>query len=212
MKRDEIVHEIKKRKAVAVIRMSDTKKLMLVIEAIQKGGVSVIEITMTVPNALAMIREVTSSVSPDVLVGVGSVLSGETAQQAIDAGAKFVVGPIFKRGIIEVAHKNNLPAMPGCFTPTEIQTAYEHGGDIIKVFPADVLGMAFFKGILAPMPHLPLMPTGGVTLTNGGEWIKAGACAVGVGTALLDRKAIESGDYLQLTQNARTLCEHLGMA
>jgi len=209
MKREEIVQEIKKRKAVAVIRMTDTKKLMRVIEAIQKGGVSVIEITMTVPNALAMIREVTSGVAPEVLVGVGSVLSGDTAQQAIDAGAKFVVGPIFKRGVIEVAHKNDLPAMPGCFTPTEIQTAYEHGADIIKVFPADVLGMAFFRGVLAPMPHLPLMPTGGVTLTNAGDWIKSGACAVGIGTALLDKKAIESGDYERLTENARVLCTTL---
>jgi len=159
-----------------------------------------------------MIEERSKSVGDDVTVGVGSVLDPTTAQNAIHAGARFVVGPIFKREIIDVAHRNDVPAMPGCFSPTEIQQAYEAGADIIKVFPADVVGMAFFKGILAPMPHLLLMPTGGVTLTNAGDWLKAGACAVGVGTALLDKKAIESENYSQLTENAKTLCESIAKA
>jgi 2-dehydro-3-deoxyphosphogluconate aldolase/(4S)-4-hydroxy-2-oxoglutarate aldolase len=102
--------------------------------------------------------------------------------------------------------------MPGAFTPTEIQSAYEAGADIIKVFPADILGMAFFKAVKAPLPHLKLMPTGGVSLTNAGDWIKAGACAVGVGSALLDRQAIEDGDYARLTENARILCASLEAA
>jgi len=189
--------------------MADAKKLLKVIDAIYRGGVSIIEITMTVPNALRMIEEVSKSVSSDVTVGVGSVLDAATAQKAVDAGARFVVGPIFKKEIVEAAHRNDVPAMPGCFTPTEIQTAYEAGADIIKVFPADVVGMAFFKGVLAPMPHLPLMPTGGVTLTNAGDWLKAGACAVGIGTALLDKKAIEAENYAQLTENAKILCESI---
>jgi 2-dehydro-3-deoxyphosphogluconate aldolase/(4S)-4-hydroxy-2-oxoglutarate aldolase len=209
MNRESVVTEIKAKAAVAVIRMTDTEKLLNVIEAIQKGGVSIIEITMTVPNAVTMIEQVSRAVAKDVTVGVGTVLDGATAQAAINAGARFVVGPIFKKEIIEIAHRNDVPALPGCFTPTEIQTAYEAGADIIKVFPADVVGMAFFKGILAPMPHLPLMPTGGVTLTNAGEWLKAGACAVGVGTALLDKKAIEREDYAQLTHNAKLLCESI---
>jgi 2-dehydro-3-deoxyphosphogluconate aldolase/(4S)-4-hydroxy-2-oxoglutarate aldolase len=122
------------------------------------------------------------------------------------------VSPIFKKEIIEVAHKNGVPALPGCFTPTEIQTAFEAGADIIKIFPADVLGMAFFKGILAPMPQLKLMPTGGVTLTNAGDWINAGACAVGVGTALLDKKAIENENYNLLTDNARLIMSSIEAA
>lgn len=209
MTKEQIVARVKDKAAVAVIRMTDAKKLLNVIDAINKGGVSIVEITMTVPNALKMIEEVSKSVSGEVTVGVGSVLNAQTALQAVDAGARFVVGPIFKKEIVEAAHKNNVPAMPGCFTPTEIQTAYEAGADVIKVFPADVVGMAFFKGVLAPMPHLPLMPTGGVTLTNAGDWLKAGACAVGVGTALLDKKAIETENYSQLTENAKVLCESI---
>ena len=212
MSRTRTVNEIKKRAAVAVIRMTDSKKLLRVVEAIGKGGVSVVEITMTVPNAIAMIREAVASVGNDAIVGVGSVLDERTAQSAIDAGARFVVGPVLKREIIEAAHKEDIPAIPGCFSPTEIQTASEAGADIIKVFPADVVGMAFFKAVLAPMPHLSLMPTGGVSLTNAGEWLLAGACAVGVGTALLEKKAIESGDYSGLTENARALCASIAEA
>ena len=127
------------------------------------------------------------------------------AEDAIKAGAKYVVSPVFKKEIIDMAHKYDVPVMPGCFTPTEIQTAYEYGADIVKVFPADVLGMAFFKGILAPMPHLKLMPTGGVTLTNAGDWLKAGACAVGLGSALLDKEAVKTENYGKLTDNAKQI-------
>ena len=212
MKRQEIVNSLIKASAVAVVRLTDPTKLIKVSEAIYAGGVSAIEITMTVPNAIKMIEEASKVLGSYMLVGVGSVLDPDTAQKAIDAGAKYVVSPIFKKEIIETAHKNNIPAMPGAFTPTEIQTAYEAGADIVKVFPADVVGMAFFKGILAPMPHLKLMPTGGVSLTNAGDWLKAGACAVGVGTALLDKKAIASGDYKTLTENAILLMESINKA
>ena len=212
MKRQEIVNSLIKASAVAVVRLTDPTKLMKVSEAIYAGGVSAIEITMTVPNAIKMIEEASKVLGSYMLVGVGSVLDPDTAQKAIDAGAKYVVSPIFKKEIIETAHKNNIPAMPGAFTPTEILTAYEAGADIVKVFPADVVGMAFFKGILAPMPHLKLMPTGGVSLTNAGDWLKAGACAVGVGTALLDKKAIATEDYKTLTANAKILMESINKA
>ena len=212
MKRQEIVDTLIKVSAVAVVRLTDPTKLIKVSEAIYAGGVSAIEITMTVPNAIKMIEEANKQIGSYMQIGVGSVLDSETAQKAIDAGAKYVVSPIFKKEIIETAHRNNIPAMPGAFTPTEIQTAYEAGADIVKVFPADVVGMAFFKGILAPMPHLKLMPTGGVSLTNAGDWLKAGACAVGVGTALLDKKAIASEDYKTLTANAKILMESINKA
>ena len=154
MKREEIVKRLIELKAVAVIRMQDPSKLIKVAEAIHDGGVKAIEITMTVPNAIETIALAQKEIGNKVLIGVGSILNAEMAQKAIDAGAQYVVSPIFKKEIIEISHKNDIPAMPGTFTPTEVQIAYECGADIIKIFPADVLGMAFIKGIKAPMPHL----------------------------------------------------------
>ncbi len=212
MNRQEIVQSLVECGAVAVIRLSDPRKLINVANAVYEGGVSGIEITMTVPNAIEVIANATKEIGSYVNVGVGSVLDSSTAQKAIDAGANYVVSPIFKIEIVETAHKNGVPAVPGAFTPTEIQTAFEAGADIIKVFPADVVGMAFFKGVLAPMPHLKLMPTGGVTLTNAGDWLKAGACAVGVGTALLDKNAIETDNYRTLSENAKVLMESIRAA
>ncbi len=205
MNRSEIVKKIKELGAIAVIRMSDTEKLKKVVEAIHNGGVSAIEITMTTPNALNVIEELSKAMGDEILIGVGSVLNISTAVDAINAGAKYVVSPILKIEIIMEVHKYDLPVLPGCFSPTEIQLAYEKGADIIKVFPADVVGMPFFKAVKAPLPHLNLMPTGGVSLTNAGEWIKSGACAVGVGSALLGKKAIDEENYSQLTENAKTL-------
>ncbi len=209
MSRIDIINSLLESKAVAVIRISDPGKLIKVAEAIYKGGISGIEITMTVPDAIKVIESASKELGSYMNIGVGSVLNAETAQKAVDAGARYVVSPIFKKEIVETAHKNDVPAMPGSFTPTEIQTAFEAGADIIKVFPADVVGMAFFKGVLAPMPHLKLMPTGGVSLTNAGDWIKAGACAVGVGSALLDKKAIAEGNFNKLTENARILVQSI---
>jgi 2-dehydro-3-deoxyphosphogluconate aldolase/(4S)-4-hydroxy-2-oxoglutarate aldolase len=209
MSRKEILQEILKRRAVAVLRVKEEDKLQNVIEAIYAGGVSIAEITMTVPNAIQLIEQMNKKLDKDIIIGVGSVLNSKTAEAAIKAGAKYVVSPVFKKEIIETAHKNDVPAMPGCFTPTEIQTAFEYGADIVKVFPADVVGMDFFKAILAPMPHLKLMPTGGVTLTNAGEWLKAGACAVGIGSALLDKKAIQENNYSKLTDNAKVLMKSI---
>lgn len=205
MSREEIVKKIKELGAIAVIRMSDTEKLKKVIEAVHVGGISAIEITMTTPNAIKVIEELSNTMSDDILIGVGSVTDKQTAVDAINAGAKYVVSPILKTDIIAEVHKYDLPVMPGCFTPTEIQTAHEAGADIIKVFPANIVGMDFFKAVKAPLPHLNLMPTGGVSLTNAGDWIKAGACAVGIGSALLDKKAIAEENYSLLTENAKKI-------
>jgi 2-dehydro-3-deoxyphosphogluconate aldolase / (4S)-4-hydroxy-2-oxoglutarate aldolase len=212
MDRKIILEEILKRKAVAVIRVKEPDKLKRVIEAIYAGGISVAEITMTVPNAIQLIEKMNEELDDDIIIGVGSVLNAAVAENAIRAGAKYVVSPILKKEIIDTAHKFNVPAMPGCFTPTEIQYAFELGADIIKVFPADVVGMEFFKAILAPMPHLKLMPTGGVSLTNAGNWLKAGACAVGIGSALLDKEAIKSEKYSKLTDNARLIMKSINEA
>ncbi len=205
MNRHEIVNRITSEGAVAVVRMADSEKLLRVAEALFRGGLSSLEITMTTPDALKVIEGATDELGDDVLIGVGSVLDSETARLAILAGAKYVVSPILKREIIETAHRYDVPAMPGAFTPTEILQAHEYGADIVKIFPSDVVGMAFFKAVKAPMPHVNLMPTGGVSLTNAGDWLKAGACAVGVGSALLDKKAIAEEKYSVLTENAKTL-------
>lgn len=212
MDRIHVLNNIYKSGAVAVIRMADSAKLMKVAEAIYKGGVSAIEITMTTPNALAVIEDIARNMGDTIQIGVGSVLDAATARMAINAGAEYVVSPVFKKEIIEMAHRYDKAAMPGCFTPTEILTAWETGADVIKVFPADILGMAFFKAVLAPMPQLKLMPTGGVNLDNAGDWLKAGACAVGIGSALLDKKAIADNNYAKLTKNAERMCASIAAA
>lgn len=203
------VQQIVEGGAVAVVRADSPDKIKRIIEAIHAGGIQAIEITMTVPRALQLIEATANEMGDDIILGVGSVLDAETARMAINAGAQYVVCPIFKKEIIQMAHRYNCPAMPGCFTPTEILEAHEAGADIVKVFPANVFGMPFFKAVKAPMPHLQLMPTGGVTLTNAGEWLQNGACAVGVGSALLDKEAIREGNYKQLTENAKILCRSI---
>lgn len=198
--------------AVAVVRLKDPEVLLPVVEAIAEGGVRAIEITMTVPNAIDQIARVRQHFGDDVVLGVGSVLDPDTATKAVAAGARYVVTPVMKPDVVAAAHAAGAAAMPGAMTPTECQAAYEAGADVVKVFPADVVGMPFFKAVLAPMPHLRLMPTGGVTLDNGGDWLRAGAVAVGVGSALLDTKAIAEVRFGQLTDNARRLVASLAAA
>lgn len=205
MKRKSVVKAIEARGAVAVVRLDNSERLPEIAAAVSEGGVSVLEITMTTPNALEAISMLAAKKNSDIIVGVGSVLNANMAKRAIDAGAQFVVSPVFKSQVVKICDRMETAVMPGAFTPTEIQAAYEEGADVVKVFPANIVGMAFFKGVLAPMPHLKLMPTGGVTLDNAGDWMKAGACAVGVGSALMDKKAIAAGDYETLKNNARRI-------
>jgi len=190
---------------VAVIRMTDTAKLMKVIEAIQKGGVKCLEITFTVPWAVDIIKEISKSVGKEFLVGAGTVLDPETARMAILAGAEFIVGPTLNLEVIKLCHRYDKVVIPGAFTPTEILTAWDAGADIVKVFPATAVGPGYFKDIKGPLPQIQLMPTGGVSIENAGEFIKAGACAVAVGTALLDKKAIEENNFDVLTEKAARL-------
>ncbi len=208
MKRSEVLSRIIESGVVAVIRMKDTNRLLKVIEAVRQGGIKSIEITMTVPGAVEIIRQLSTAVPPDVLVGAGTVVDEGTANQVIDAGAKFVVGPVLNLGIISLCAKRDVPVMPGCYTPTEILTAWKAGADIIKVFPATSLGPKYFKDLRGPFPDIRLMPTGGVTIDNVGEWIAAGACAVGVGSDLLDKKAIEEERYEVLTERAARMVQN----
>ncbi|MEX2190561.1 MAG: bifunctional 4-hydroxy-2-oxoglutarate aldolase/2-dehydro-3-deoxy-phosphogluconate aldolase, partial [Bacteroidota bacterium] len=205
MNHNETLQHILTNGVVAVIRMKDPAKLMKVIEAIRVGGVKCIEITMTVPGAVEVIREVSKSAPSDVLIGAGTVTDVKTADAVIDAGATFVVGPILNLDIVARCRERNVVVMPGCFTPTEIFTAWKAGADIIKVFPATSLGPKYFKDIAGPFPDIRMMPTGGVTIDNVGEWVKAGAVAVGIGSDLMDKKAIEEGKYEILTERARRM-------
>lgn len=200
-----MVRWIERDRAVAVVRTDAPDKLVQIADALRAGGIVCIEVTMTVPNAIDGIRAVSEAFGAEVLVGAGSVTDAETARAAIESGARYVVSPVFKPEVIEAAHQLDAAAMPGCFTPTEILTAHEAGADVVKVFPAGTLGMGFIKGVLAPLPYLKLMPTGGVSLDNATDWLRAGAVAVGAGSALVDPKAIAAGDWATLTANARRL-------
>jgi 2-dehydro-3-deoxyphosphogluconate aldolase / (4S)-4-hydroxy-2-oxoglutarate aldolase len=197
---------------VAIIRMKEPEKVRAVAEAIAAGGARALEVTMTVPRAVELIAELAPTMPSGFLLGAGTVVDAATAKRVIDAGAQFVVGPVFRREVIAACHERDVPVLPGCFTPTEILEAWDAGADIVKVFPATALGPGFIKDVRAPLPHVKLMPTGGVTLDNAGEWIKAGAVAVGVGTALLDAKAIAAGDYMTLRANAERIVANVRTA
>lgn len=194
---------------VAIIRMQDTDKLPEVVRALHAGGLAAIEITMSVPRALHMIETVAREMGERMLLGVGSVLDAPTVRDATSAGARYVVSPVFKPEVIRAAHACGVPVLPGAFSPTEVLLAQEAGADLVKVFPADFGGIAYLRALLAPMPHLRLMPTGGVDLGNAADWLRAGARAVGIGSALLDKRAIAEGRFEVLTERADALCRSI---
>jgi 2-dehydro-3-deoxyphosphogluconate aldolase/(4S)-4-hydroxy-2-oxoglutarate aldolase len=200
-----MVDRIEQAGVVAVIRLKDPAGLRSVVDALSEGGIRALEVTMTVPGAIELIRQLAATLPPDCILGAGTVLDAETARRVIDAGAQFVVSPVFRLETILACHEHGAASMPGCFTPTEILNAWDGGADVVKVFPATALGPGFFKDVRGPLPQVKLMPTGGVTLDNAGEWIRAGAVAVGVGTALLDGTAIAAGDYATLKANAERI-------
>ena len=197
---------------IAVIRIKEPERLNAIADALVEGGVRVLEVTMTVPGAVDLIRGLSAATRPGVLIGAGTVLDRDTTSRVIDAGAQFVVSPVFKPELIEVCHRHDVAVMPGCFSPTEILTAWDAGADFVKVFPATALGPSFFKDVRGPLPSVKLIPTGGVTLDNAGEWIRAGAAAVGVGTALLDANAISAGHYGVIRTNAARIAANVTSA
>jgi 2-dehydro-3-deoxyphosphogluconate aldolase/(4S)-4-hydroxy-2-oxoglutarate aldolase len=205
MTKESVLKTIGEYGVVAVIRMKDPKKLAAVIDAVRQGGVKCIEITMTVPGAVESIRTLAATMPSDVLIGAGTVTTPAIAEEVIAAGAQFVVSPVLNLDVIAVCRKHAVACMPGCYTPTEIFTAWEAGADVCKVFPATSLGPKYFKDLSGPFPHIKLMPTGGVTIGNVGEWIAAGAVAVGIGSDLLDKAAIDEGRYEVLTERAATM-------
>ena len=210
--RETTVRTIQALGVVAVIRMKDAGKLRAVIDAIAEGGVRAIEVTMSVPGAVGLIAQLAPVLPSSILFGAGTVTDAATARAVIDAGAQYIVSPVFRREVIDVCHERGIAVAPGCFTPTEILDAHEYGADIVKVFPATALGPSYIKDVRAPLPQVRLMPTGGVTLDNAGDWIRAGAIAVGVGSALLDTRAIEEGRLEVLTDNARRIVASVASA
>jgi 2-dehydro-3-deoxyphosphogluconate aldolase/(4S)-4-hydroxy-2-oxoglutarate aldolase len=200
--RADVVRRIETEGVVAVVRLGDPRAGRDVAAALLEGGVSVIEITMTVPRAAEVIAELSRAL-PDALVGAGTVTDAAMARLVIDAGARFVVSPIFRPEVIDACQQRNVPACPGCFSPTEIVSAWEMGADIVKIFPAASLGPGFIKDLRGPFPSLKLLPTGGVSKDNAGDWIRAGAVAIGAGSALVDPKAVQAGAFDVITANAR---------
>src|SRR5689334_18687639 len=188
---------------VAVVRSPDHQQLVEVARALADGGVSVVEITMSVPNALEVLRQVRQALGDRVLLGAGTVLDAETARAVLLAGAEFVVAPTLNLDVIRLCRRYDKLVMPGAFTPTEILTAWEAGADIVKVFPADVVGPAFFKALRGPLPQIRLMPTGGVDLTTAADFLKAGACCLGIGGQLVEPKAIAERNFDRIRTLAR---------
>ena len=205
--RKEILDNILESKIVAIIRMDDSSKVQAIAEALYSGGVEVIEVTMGTPNVLEEIKKL--SKHPGILPGVGSVTNVKMVDDAVAAGAEFIVTPVTKKDVIEAAHQHGKPICCGAYSPTEVHQAYEWGADIVKLFPAAISGIPYFKAISAPMPHVPIMPTGGVTVENAANWLRAGAVSLGVGSTLTNKKLIENSNYKGITDTARRMRENV---
>ncbi len=188
---------------IAIMRASSPGQLIAAAAAIKNGGVKVIEVTMTTPGALEIISEATRQFGPEVLFGAGTVLDAATARAAILAGAGFVVAPTLSLETIAMCRRYSIPVAPGCYTPTEMLTAWEAGADLIKLFPADAGGPGLIKSIRAPLPQLNIVPVGGVNLNTTAAFIRQGAFAVGVGSSLVSQQLLDSGNMAELTRRAR---------
>ena len=212
MQRTDITATIEQLGVVAIIRLQDPTAVRGIVDALAEGGVRALEVTMTVPRAIELIGELAPTMPKGFLLGAGTVVDAETTRRAVGAGAQFIVSPVFRPEVIAAAHEQGVPVMPGCFTSTEILNAWDAGADVVKVFPATSVGPGYLKDIRGPLPHVKLMPTGGVSIDNVGEWLKAGAAAVGVGSALLDATAIAARNYAPIADNARRMIANVRAA
>ena len=204
MEKREVFNRMISEGLVPVIRVTSASEAIDVSDAIKEGGVSFIEITMSVPGAIDVIKELTKKYKDEIIMGAGTVLDTETGRAALLAGAQFIVSPILNLDLIHLAHRYSALVIPGTMTPTEILTAWNAGADMVKVFPAAQLGGPdYIKAIRGPLPQILLVPTGGVTLQNAGAFIKAGAAALGVGGELVDKKAIQERKFNIITENTK---------
>jgi 2-dehydro-3-deoxyphosphogluconate aldolase / (4S)-4-hydroxy-2-oxoglutarate aldolase len=203
MQKVEVLKSLKEIGLVPVLRAESVDKALALAEAIAAGGVTVLEITMTVPGAIQVMRRLAEQ-RPDILIGAGTVLDAETARMCILEGAQFVVSPALNLATIDMCHRYSIPVLPGALTPTEIVTAWEAGADVVKVFPCSALGGAkYLTALKGPLPHIDLIPTGGVSVATAAEFLAAGAFALGVGSDLVDAKAMAAGKPEVVTETAR---------
>ena len=207
MTKTEIIDRILNPGIVAIIRADSSEQLLSAAEALYEGGVTGMEVTMTTPNALQVISDVSKRFGKKVLIGVGSILDTETCRAAILAGSEFVVTPITRPEVIKMCNRYGKPVASGAYTPTEALTAYESGADFVKIFPADQLGPQYIKNILAPMPMLQIIPTGGVTVQTAESFIQAGCVALAAGSSLVSKEVLKAQDWKKLTETAAAFVE-----
>jgi 2-dehydro-3-deoxyphosphogluconate aldolase/(4S)-4-hydroxy-2-oxoglutarate aldolase len=208
MDKTQVIKRIKDTGIIPVVRASSADEATRAIDAIRAGGISILEITMTVPGAVRLIEDVSKRYGADVLVGAGTVLDAETARACISAGAQFVVSPSLDFATIEYCRNANVAIIPGALTPTEVVLAWKAGADFVKVFPASAVGgPAYLKALKAPLPQVDLVPTGGVSLITAADFIKAGASALGVGSDLVDIKAVRENQESLITERARKFAQ-----
>ena len=203
MQKSAVLQTLRNLGLVPVLRAESEAQALALADAIAAGGVTTLEVTMTVPGAIRVMRTLAEK-RPDILVGAGTVLDPETARMAILEGARYIVSPALNLRTIEMCHRYSVPILPGALTPTEVITAWEAGADVIKIFPASALGGAkYLKSLKAPLPQVEMIPTGGVSLATAQSFLEAGAFALGVGADLVDPKAIAQGHPETITENAR---------
>jgi 2-dehydro-3-deoxyphosphogluconate aldolase / (4S)-4-hydroxy-2-oxoglutarate aldolase len=193
--------------AIAIVRLESAARLRPVVNALSEGGIRAVEVTMTTKGALQALAECGSAVGDSVILGAGTVLDTETARLAVSAGARFVVGPTLCQGVVRLCRRYDVVSIPGAYTPNELAAAWEAGADLVKVFPAGNLGPGYLRELRGPLPFIRLVATGGVTLDNAAAFLAAGAVAVGVGGALVERGAVEREDYATIRERARRLAE-----
>jgi 2-dehydro-3-deoxyphosphogluconate aldolase/(4S)-4-hydroxy-2-oxoglutarate aldolase len=210
---DDVIRRIGEIGIIPVVRASTIDEAMRAVQAICAGGIPVVEITMTVPNAMSVIREVARQYEGKVLLGAGTVTTAEQAELCIRAGAEFLVSPGLATSVLSVAQSSAKLAIPGALTPTELMNAHDHGARLVKIFPCgNVGGAKYLRSLKAPFPNASLIPTGGVNAANAGEFIAAGAFALGVGADLVDTAALRAGNLEKITSGARELAQAVASA
>jgi 2-dehydro-3-deoxyphosphogluconate aldolase/(4S)-4-hydroxy-2-oxoglutarate aldolase len=207
--REKIASQIMVEGLVAIVRVSRPELAMPLATALVAGGIRAVELTMSIPNALETVRTIDRELGGEILLGVGTVIDDDTCRAAIDAGAKYIVSPVTRPSLVRVAHAMDRPVMLGAYTPTEAQTAHEAGSDFVKIFPADTLGPGYIKSLLAPLPHLKIVPTGGVNLDTMEAFLAAGSAALGTGSALLKKEIIAGENWGELERLARRYADKL---
>jgi len=204
MERDDVIRRVRSTGLIAILRHTDASRAIDTATALLDAGVDVVEVTLNTRGALEMVRAIARALGDRVVVGAGTVMSPEAVDEAIDAGATLIVCPHLDETIVRRAVDRGVAVVPGGFTPTEIVRAWNQGASFVKVFPAGPVGPRYLNDVLAPLNHIPLVPTGGVTLDNAGEFIRAGAAALGMGSALVDPKVVAAGRFGDLTVTARS--------